>query len=162
MTTDEVQKLLAVVAARYPNSKVWDQEPDLTVSAWHMSLDDVPFADAQRVLVGWFKTRKWAPDPSEIRGLLVDAAYPIPPEGDAWREGLAWVRGAQDAGEFGIVVMHSLGSRRDVGQMDMDKLREAFGHAYRRMAEEERNWRAETIGKRLTEAALPTGLRAIS
>ena len=72
MNTTEVTKLLAVIAARYPNSKVLEQEPGLTIQAWHMTLDDVSLADAQRVLVDWFKAEKWAPDPSEIRSRLAE------------------------------------------------------------------------------------------
>ena len=163
MTTSEVKQLLAVIAARYPNSKVWDQEPDLTITAWQMTLDDVALGDAQRVLVGWFKSHKWAPDPAEIRELLAEAVNPVPSEGEAWWDGLLWVRGSDyDVAEgvpFGVTVMKSLSrNRRELGQMELDKLRDQFGYAYRRMVTEERTQRTARVG----ELAAATGLRAIS
>lgn len=67
MNQQEVAKLLLVIAARYPTSKLLEQGEELTVQAWHMTLDDVPYPAAERALVAWFKDEKWAPDPSEIR-----------------------------------------------------------------------------------------------
>lgn len=67
MNQQDVAKLLSVVAARYPTSKVWEQDEALTVQAWHMTLDDVPYPAAERAMVAWFKEHKWAPDASEVR-----------------------------------------------------------------------------------------------
>lgn len=162
MNLTETKQLLAVIAARYPNSKVWDQDPELTIKAWQMTLDDVTLGDAQRVLVGWFKAHKWAPDPSEIRELLAEAINPLPSEGEAWKDGLAWVRGATFESEpFGVTVMKALGSRRDCGTTETDKLREWFGFEYRRRVQGERTERTATVGE-LRSIGETSGLRAIS
>ena len=162
MNQSDVKKLLAVIAARDPNSKVWgetDEQAQLTVQAWHMTLDDVSLGDAQRVLVTWFKTEKWAPDPSEIRTLLMEQVNPLPSEGDAWADGLTWVRGGEPSVTmFGVEVMKSLGKRRELGQMEQTKLREMFGWAFRERVKGERSERTASVG----ELTGPSPLRAIS
>jgi hypothetical protein len=67
MTIEETKQILTILSARYVGAKLWDQDPALTIRVWHMSLDDVPFPAAERVLVMWFRDEKWPPDPSELR-----------------------------------------------------------------------------------------------
>ena len=164
MNLTETKQLLAVIAARYPNSKVWDQEPELTIKAWQMTLDDVALGDAQRVLVSWFKSQKWAPDPSEIRGLLAEAVVPVESEGEAWKDGIAWVRNGgllepDQPPPFGVRVMKTISAnRRDLRMMELDDLKRDFGYRYREMVKGERTERTAAVG----ELAAAGGLRAIS
>lgn len=84
MTVDEARKILALVAARYPNAKMLEQDTKLTAQAWHMSLEDVPYQAAQQFLVTWFRTEKWAPDPSEIRLAVGADLLGLPAVEEAW------------------------------------------------------------------------------
>ena len=168
MNQSDVKKLLAVIAARYPNSKVWgetDEQAQLTVKAWHMTLDDVSLGDAQSVLVRWFKTEKWAPDPSEIRMLLMERVNPLPSEGYVWSCRNRYFRGdiaredfAPHEAVFAYRVFMAIGSPRDLGQMEENKLREAVGFRYREMVKAERTERTASVG----ELTGPSPLRAIS
>lgn len=168
MNASEVKKLLAVIAARYPNGKVWDQDPQLTVQAWQMTLDDVTYEDAQRVLVSWFKAQKWAPDPSEIRALLVEMVAPIPSEGDAYRMALRWVRGQMGAGapttqdeHFAVACIRAVGEPKLCGQMEEKELRKAFGYEYRRMRDNEVAYRRGEIPS-VGELSAANTMRALS
>lgn len=89
MTRQDVAKLLLVIAARYPTSKLWAQSEELTVKAWHMTLADVNYPDAERALAEWFKSEKWAPDPSELRGRVASAVLGLPEPEEAWMEARA-------------------------------------------------------------------------
>lgn len=84
MTEQEVARLLLVIAARYPSSKLLGQEEALTARAWHMTLADVPYAEAERALADWFKTEKWAPDPSELRSAVAARLLDLPTPEEAW------------------------------------------------------------------------------
>ena len=159
MNLTETKQLLAVIAARYPASKVWDQDPELTIKAWQMTLDDISLGDAQRVLVTWFKANKWAPDPSEIRALMAEAVNPLPSEGEVYALRNRYIRGG-DLDPFSERVYRSIGTPRDVGLMPVEgkgNLREVLGFAYRRMAGEERTERTAHVGE-----LAAGGLRAIS
>ena len=72
MTLQEVAKLLAVIGARYPTDKRFKQDDTLTLQAWHMTLDDMPYPAVERAMVEHFKTKRWAPDPSELRAGAFD------------------------------------------------------------------------------------------
>lgn len=70
MNTTECLKLLAVIAATYPNSgaaKASDDTLKMTAQAWSAALDDIPYKLASNALVGLIKTSKFAPTPSDIR-----------------------------------------------------------------------------------------------
>lgn len=84
MTQDECSRLLTLIAARYSTSKLWEQDAALTARVWHMSLADVPYDVAEAVLQVWFRTQKWAPDPSEIRGMAADRLLDLPEPEEAW------------------------------------------------------------------------------
>jgi hypothetical protein len=72
MTRQEVAKLLAMVAARYPNSKIWGQDKSLTINVWFLTLGDMPYPAVERAMIEYFKMEKWAPDPSDLgQGALV-------------------------------------------------------------------------------------------
>jgi hypothetical protein len=72
MTLQEVTKLLTVIAARYPTDKRFKQDDKLTVQAWHMTLDDMPYPAVERAMVDHFKSSQWAPDPKEVRDRAFD------------------------------------------------------------------------------------------
>lgn len=84
MTEQETARLLLVIAARYPTSKAVHEDESLRVKAWHMTLADVAYADAERALVQWFKTERWAPDPSELRNRVATDVLDLPEIDDAW------------------------------------------------------------------------------
>jgi hypothetical protein len=90
VTRDEAAKVLAMVQIRYPNANLGD--PDLAPDVWQMTLDDVPYEAAELALRAWFKREKWAPDPSELRGLILCALAEVPEPGDAWAMALAHIR----------------------------------------------------------------------
>jgi len=166
MNLTETKQLLAVIAARYPNSKVWDQDPELTIKAWQMTLDDVTLGDAQRVLVGWFKAHKWAPDPAEIRELLAEAVNPLPSEGAVWARRSRYFHGeltksaVDPDDQFAFRVFSNIGGPRDLAVTDEADLRRDVGFAYRRLAEGERTERTATVGE--LRSIGDSGLRAIS
>lgn len=92
MTAQQVAELIALVKLRYPNAKLGQESADPQkaiagmVKVWHMALSDVPFDAAMRVLELWFKTQKWAPDPSEIRTAVAGELLGLPEVEEAWRE----------------------------------------------------------------------------
>src|SRR4029077_6925388 len=86
VTQDEARKLLALVAARYPNAKMLEQDSKLTAQAWHMSLEDVPYAPAQQFIVRVFRSEKWAPDPREIRMAVGAQMLGLPAVEQAWAQ----------------------------------------------------------------------------
>lgn len=71
-----------MLRTRYPRMEVGD--PSAQVTAWHMTLEDVPYSAAERALSTWFKERRWPPDPSELRELILAAMNEAPDAHDAW------------------------------------------------------------------------------
>lgn len=67
MTFNETVSILGVLRSRYPLSKVWDGEMQPMLAAWHHTLEDVSFADAEAFIWRWQKTNAYPPDPAEIR-----------------------------------------------------------------------------------------------
>lgn len=84
MNQQQVAKLLLVIAARYPTSRLLEQDEALTVQAWHMTLSDVPYEAAEKALADWFRTEKWAPDPSELRNAVAGQLLGLPEVEEAW------------------------------------------------------------------------------
>lgn len=129
---------------------------------WAEQLGDLPMEAVDAAVKRWIATQPKMPHISDIRSLIADAVAPVPSEGEAWNEGLRWIRrGDGYETSFGAQIMARLGNRRDLGQMTVDGkggLREQFGWEYRRMAGEERAERVAGVG----ELATVTPLRAIS
>ena len=70
MNTTECLKLLAVIAATYPNSgaaKASDDVLKMTAQAWAAALSDIPYNIASNAMIGIIKTQKFAPTPADIR-----------------------------------------------------------------------------------------------
>lgn len=86
MTEQDVTRMLALMAARYPNAKVWAEDERVTVRAWHMTLADIPADVAREAMTSWFQRKKWPPDPSELRAEVFALASLAPDENEAWRE----------------------------------------------------------------------------
>lgn len=78
MNAKEIAAIIGLIQIRYPRNEVLppsdaDQATQrAVVAAWQMVLDDVSAEDANAALLRWFKTQKWAPDPSELRMLALD------------------------------------------------------------------------------------------
>lgn len=85
MTSDEVARLLAVIRARYPTSKVWEQDGAMTLQAWHRTLADCPYQETQLALDEWMRVEKWAPDPAELRDAVAKRVLDLPDGTEAWR-----------------------------------------------------------------------------
>lgn len=83
MNAQEVGIVLGLIAARYPNAKL-GQDEDMTIQAWAMTLSDVPLEGAKTALANWFKTQKWAPDPSELRSAVASSLLGLPDVEEAW------------------------------------------------------------------------------
>lgn len=82
MNRNEITKILAILQSRYPTMKVGD--PAAMVSAWLMSLDDIPYEAVEGALQSWFKQSRWAPDPSELRQHILSQMNEIPDAIEAW------------------------------------------------------------------------------
>jgi len=86
----ETAQLLALVQARYPGRNAGD--PVATVKAWQMTLADVPYWAAEAVLGEWFRTERWAPDPSELRSRILTLVAEVPAPADAWLSVVRFIR----------------------------------------------------------------------
>lgn len=83
MNAQDVGIVLGLIAARYPNAKL-GQDEDMTIQAWTMTLADVPIEGAKEALARWFKTQRWAPDPSELRSAVAATILDLPDVEEAW------------------------------------------------------------------------------
>jgi hypothetical protein len=135
MTEEETAKILAVVRARYPLSKLWEQDESLTLTSWEMTVSDVSYAEADAALARWFKTEPFAPDPAELRKRVLDARsasrreqataetlaeYQIPALGDGW------LRRAADPTADNLEVTNSVVEIADAwsrGEIGLDSVR---------------------------------------
>lgn len=78
MDIAEVGRLLGLIAARYPNARLGEDE-NLTIQAWAITLEDVPAEPHMGLaLREWFTTQKWPPDAAELRRLALDLGGPTP------------------------------------------------------------------------------------
>lgn len=84
MNKAEVADMLGLICVRYPNAKRSDN-PELEVLTSHMVLADVPNAAVQAALIKWFKTQRFAPDPAEIREIVLFETGIVPSDDEAWR-----------------------------------------------------------------------------
>lgn len=78
MNAQEVGHVLGIIAARYPNARL-GQDEELTIQAWHITLEDIPAQPhAELALRQWFRERRWPPDASELRELALQLGGPTP------------------------------------------------------------------------------------
>lgn len=82
MNQHETTQLLAVLQSRYPQMKTGD--PVAMVTAWHMTLEDVPYSACTLAVRKWFKQSKWAPDPAELRQTVLAQLDALPEASEAW------------------------------------------------------------------------------
>ena len=152
--------LIEMLHLTYPEGTyAWRGKLEAVVSIWANALGDLPGDMVAEAVRRWVLTEPKLPHISDIRGVIQQAVDPLPSEGEAWSEGLDWVRGWEPASDpFGVYVMKCLGKRRELGQMDAMKLRETFAWEYRRRVEAERTERTASVG----ELTGPSPLRAIS
>jgi hypothetical protein len=68
MTRDEVSRLLAVMRATFPQTKITDPEAMLT--GYHLGLRNVPYDDAQEAVAQCIETCTFMPTVAEIRERL--------------------------------------------------------------------------------------------
>lgn len=136
MNLQEAALLVRLVAARYPRQMAGN--PSELAKAWQLTLEDVPYAPAERALAEWFKSQKWPPDPSEIRGMVLQALAEIPSAEDAWASVLKHMRenGAIGGAPFGgpeVVqeTVYAIGGWHRLRRSERpDEDREAFARAY--------------------------------
>jgi hypothetical protein len=78
MNAQEVGKLIGLLASRYPNAKLGEDE-ELTIQAWTITLEDVP-AEPHMALAlrEWFMDRRYPPDASELRKVALELGGPTP------------------------------------------------------------------------------------
>ncbi len=89
MTTLEIKKLVAVLIASFPASKVTDQ----TVTAYERMLSDLDFRVANAAIERLLATAKWLPTIAEIReACLALSAGEKRAGGEAWGDVLAAMR----------------------------------------------------------------------
>ncbi|MFM9108765.1 MAG: hypothetical protein ACKOWF_18930 [Chloroflexota bacterium] len=90
MNEVETTRLLAVIKSRYPQAALG--APEAAVAAWLLTLEDVPYAAAEEALRRWFRERRWAPDPSELRVAVLQLVNEAPDAADAWEMVLRHIR----------------------------------------------------------------------
>ena len=137
MNLQEAALLVRLVAARYPRQAGLGNPSELA-RAWQLTLEDVPYAPAERALAEWFKSQKWPPDPSEIRGMVLERLAEIPSAEDAWASVLKHMRenGAIGGAPFGgpeVVqeTVYAIGGWHRLRRSERpDEDREAFARAY--------------------------------
>ena len=98
MNRTDAARVLAVIQSRYPQANFG--RADTAVEAWAMTLDDVPYGEVMQALGTWFKSNKWPPDPSELRGLVLSEAAAVPDSADAWEMVLRHMRENGKIGGF--------------------------------------------------------------
>lgn len=85
MTAAETARIIQMVIAFYPSSKVRDD--DLTIKLWHEMLADLPFDMVDAATKRMVSTLKFPPTIADIRGAVADAMSEAKGEisaGDAW------------------------------------------------------------------------------
>lgn len=61
-------------------------DPQSLVTAWHLTLEDVPYNAAENALRDWCKQKRWPPDPSELRQMILVQLDEVPDGIDAWKQ----------------------------------------------------------------------------
>lgn len=87
MTRDEVKKIIAVIAATYPNFQ--SDDPTFTVDSWHFFLSDHSYEEISMALKAFVNTANsaFAPSVSQLIGQLNKIkALNTAQEVDVWRE----------------------------------------------------------------------------
>ena len=167
-TAEQIRTIMAELEMAYPDATfVWRETVENRASAirvWHGGLSDLPYEALLAAVRRWIATHPKLPHISDIRTVITEAVNPLPSEGEAWKDGLRWVRNGLVSAEgevpFGVTVMKSISTnRRDLGQMELDDLKRDFGFAYRRLVEGERTERTATVGE--LRSIGDSGLRAI-
>jgi hypothetical protein len=90
MNRTETTRLLAVIKSRYPQAAFG--AADAAVTAWTLTLEDVPYQAAEAALRRWFRERRWAPDPSELRVAVLQLMDAAPDPADAWEMVIRHIR----------------------------------------------------------------------
>lgn len=125
MNRQETQKILAVIAATYPNYH--PESKSAAVDAWTMAFADVPYEQVSQGLAMYMRTERtgFAPSPGQIMGQL-DAARraAIPAAGEAWNLVARAMRNSayHAADEFARLpesVQRVIGSPTDLREMAM-------------------------------------------
>lgn len=82
MNQREAAKLVAVLAASYPNAKLYEE----SVTAYHLALSDISYEDATHAVGLLLRTNKFMPAPSEICEKVAETRLDLEPWEDAWAE----------------------------------------------------------------------------
>jgi hypothetical protein len=84
MDKNETARLLSVLQAAWPNYAA--PNPDATVAAYQLGLDDVPYEAAMAAAREWIKTGRFFPTASELRTIIAEKCLGMPSPEDAWAE----------------------------------------------------------------------------
>ena len=87
MTRDEVKKIIAVIAATFPNFD--SDDPSTTIDAWSIFLTDYSYQDISMALKIFVTTENsgFAPSPSQLIGMINKTkALTMTTEVEVWRE----------------------------------------------------------------------------
>ena len=83
MTPQEINQLLKITTANYPNMQERDLKP--TAELWLLMLTDIPFEVAKKAVIKVLSTAKFFPTIAEIREAAVMITQPyIPSAPEAW------------------------------------------------------------------------------
>lgn len=84
MNRDETSRVLAVLTAHWPNYQM--PNPEGTLMAYQLGLDDVPYDAAMQAAAKAIKTARFFPTVAELRDLILDKLLDFPSAEEAWAE----------------------------------------------------------------------------
>ena len=83
MTRHEINQLLTLLIATYPNHPVPD--PDALVLSWEIGVGDLPYGAVKEAVVAWVRSsERFFPTSGQIRQLVIDDTGVLPSGPDAW------------------------------------------------------------------------------
>lgn len=88
MTPGETAAIISILTARYGQVS-WEPDPTKVHAMWHAVLADCPADAVQEVAAEWARREDRAPDPAELRRMVVDRAARLPGEAAALKEATA-------------------------------------------------------------------------
>lgn len=87
MNRSETAKILAVIAAAWPNARASDLDVNLQVDVWADLLEDLDYRACSLAVRSLAQTQKFAPGVAEIRAYVLELERgPVRPGGEAWRD----------------------------------------------------------------------------
>lgn len=155
MTLNEAKRMLATVAAAFPNYQ--DKNLAMTARIWQVALSDLNLCEVNLAITKLLMTQRFFPTVAEIREAaenLSPMAHPTPEE--AWaevNEHLTRSRTAPYSDELIIKAIHGIGWNTIAMSENVGVERAHFMRFYEVLVKKEREERTNTIARRLMDNA---------